>query len=69
MMEAAPENVEGKIVQKHVFTHEVNWGYVALGLGLLGVAYLLFGDRASESMSDVTQPDVDGEEKEPQLGA
>lgn len=65
MMEAAPENVEGKIVQKHVFTHEVNWGYVAMGIGLLGVAYLLFGDRGS----DVEEPEEPQVETEGGFGA
>lgn len=38
-MEPAPENVSGEVVRRHSFEHRVDWGYVALGLLGLYVAY------------------------------
>jgi hypothetical protein len=41
MRDPQPENIAGEKVQRHVFKHEVNWGYVALALvGLLVVLKL-----------------------------
>jgi len=41
-MEAKPENVDGKIIQKHTFTHELNWGYIAISAAVLVLAYVVY---------------------------
>jgi len=47
-------NIDGSISEEHIFEHEVshtiNWGYVAVGVGLLVVAYV--GYRALDTDND-----------------
>jgi len=41
-MDPAPENIEGRLVQKHTFHHEVNWGYVSIALAVIVLIYVLY---------------------------
>lgn len=41
MRDPDPSNISGEKVQRHVFKHEVNWGYVVLGLAGLYAIYRL----------------------------
>jgi hypothetical protein len=41
MLEPTPENIDGTVVEKHSFEHRVNWSHVALGVGMLAVAYVV----------------------------
>lgn len=56
--EPLPENVDGVIKETHSFNHEVshsvNWGYVAVGVGLLVTAYVLF--HGVESQDENQEP-------------
>lgn len=50
-MEPKPENVDGTKVVKHSVSHRIDWGYVALGAGLLAVAwtgYRVFVDTGDD---------------------
>jgi hypothetical protein len=55
-MDPAPENIQGTIVQKHTFTHEVNWGHVMLAVALLAIAYVGYQgiktDRSNAGVDD-----------------
>lgn len=51
-MDPAPENVEGRLVQKHTFHHEVNWGYIAVAAGLLIVAYVAWNSGLVSTSDD-----------------
>jgi hypothetical protein len=48
-VEPKPENVTGEKVQKHVFKHRVDWGHVALGLGVIAVAWVAYQTLAESS--------------------
>lgn len=39
MRDPKPENIDGQKVQRHVFEHTVNWGYVALAIAVILVAW------------------------------
>lgn len=41
-LEPLPENIDGERVEKHVFTHEINWGHVAAGVGALAIAWVMY---------------------------
>lgn len=57
-MKPLPENIDGVVKETHNFEHEVghqiNWGYVAVGAGLLAVAYILYSpsEVADDSRGD-----------------
>jgi hypothetical protein len=36
-----PGNIAGEKVERHVFKHQINWGYVVLGLAGLYAVYRL----------------------------
>jgi hypothetical protein len=60
MQDPQPENIMGEKVQRHVFKHEINWGYVALaGVGGLALWALVLRDPGS-SQDDETDPGVVG---------
>jgi len=42
MREPLPENIEGAKVEQHMFEHSIEWGHVALGIGMLAVAYVVY---------------------------
>jgi len=41
MRDPKPSNIKGQKVQRHVFKHEIQWGYVALGVSIVVVMYVL----------------------------
>jgi hypothetical protein len=47
MRDPEPANIDGEKVQKHVFKHEINWGYVAIAVAVVAVAW-----RASQLASE-----------------
>jgi hypothetical protein len=51
MRDPKPDNISGEKVQRHVFKHEINWGYVAVAVALIVVAYRLDlgGDDGEET--------------------
>lgn len=51
MRDPEPQNIHGEKVQKHVFKHEINWGYVVLGLVAL-FALVKFGPPVVSSVGD-----------------
>lgn len=46
MREPSPENITGEIVERHTYSHEIQhripWGYVAMGVGLTALAWVLY---------------------------
>lgn len=59
MQDPPSQNIAGKKVVTSSVEHNVDWGYVALGLGLLAVAYVgyrLFssGESAEERTATVS---------------
>lgn len=42
MDDPIPENIEGSKEVVHSYEHRIDWGYVALGAGLIAIAYVLF---------------------------
>jgi hypothetical protein len=55
MRDPHPSNIAGKKV--HKFEHQIQWGYLAVGIGLLGVAWML--SRTFASSTD-DEDDFDG---------
>ncbi|MCD2205311.1 hypothetical protein [Halobacterium sp. KA-6] len=41
-MEPLPENIRGERLERHTFKHEINWGHVAGGVGLLVLAWVMY---------------------------
>ena len=41
MNDPAPENIAGKKMVTHSVSHEIQWGYVAVGVGLLLLAFVV----------------------------
>lgn len=49
MRDPMPANIEGEKVQRHVFKHEINWGYVAVAVAaVIVVIYVLPGEGNDE---------------------
>jgi hypothetical protein len=42
MQDPSPENIDGSKLEKHVFEHRVDWGYVVLGLSAALAVYAVF---------------------------
>lgn len=57
MRDPNPENIAGRKVQVHEFSHEIQWGYVVLGLLGLFVAWKLFGGISFSSEDDREESD------------
>lgn len=55
MRDPEPANISGEKVQRHVFKHEINWGYVILAIAAVAVAWKL-----SQSVDEGNHED-DGE--------
>lgn len=53
MRDPNPDNISGEKVQRHVFKHSINWGYVALA-----VAVLLLGWKIAPAVTS------DGEDED-----
>jgi len=62
-----PENVDGQIVEKHTWNHEIEhsiqWDYVLLAIAAVGVAWMLFGGSGESGVDveDVPSADDGGE--------
>lgn len=66
MRDPEPSNIEGRKVERHEFSHVVNWGYVAMGLGLLALAWVVYQLVSSTESGRSGRPGelVDGDESE-----
>lgn len=40
MRDPNPENISGEKVQRHVFKHEINWGYVTIAAAVVVAVYI-----------------------------
>lgn len=61
-MEPAPENVTGQKRVTHSVEHRINWGYMAIGLGLVMVVlYLSGGDSSDDDGVDFNTQLSEGE--------
>lgn len=59
MQDPTPENITGQKVQRHVFKHEIQWGYVALALVLVLVLWKvgpLLVDGSDDDEAGETNP-------------
>ena len=52
MRDPAPSNITGEKVQRHVFKHEIQWGYVLLALVALVAIWKFGGVFASADGDD-----------------
>ena len=52
MNDPLPENIQGEKVQRHVFKHEINWGYVALAVAVVATAYLALRQTGEKNQED-----------------
>lgn len=52
MQDPKPENIEGSKRITHTVEHKVDWGHVALGLGLLALVWLISRHVDVESDGD-----------------
>lgn len=52
MRDPEPGNISGEKVQRHVFKHEINWGYVAIGIAAIYVASRLFEGTEAAAHGD-----------------
>ena len=43
-----PENIDGSVSYSHEIHHKINWGYVAVGVGILAVV-LFLREKTTES--------------------
>lgn len=60
MQDPVPENISGQKVQRHVFKHEIQWGYVLLAVVAL-VALWKFGGALGGDGSDESDESELGE--------
>lgn len=68
-LDPLPENVDGHVVQsyEHQLYHEIPWGQVAIGVGLLALAYVVYqhldsGDDQVPSADVPTETNADAED-------
>lgn len=52
MQDPMPENIDGSKVERHVFKHSIEWGHVALGIGMVVVAVVVWRVASGESDED-----------------
>lgn len=52
MQDPKPENIAGSKQVVHKVEHRIDWGYVALGVGGLAVAYVLYRLMSAGSESE-----------------
>lgn len=52
MRDPHPANIKGEKVQRHVFKHEIQWGYVVLGLVALVVIWKFSGPLIEHTDDD-----------------
>ena len=48
MRDPNPSNITGEKVQRHVFKHSINWGYVAIAVAAVVVALKLLSDASDD---------------------
>jgi len=58
MRDPHPENISGQKVQRHVFKHEIQWGYVAISLVAVVVIVMLWRRTASGDDQERNEPDA-----------
>jgi hypothetical protein len=63
MQDPIPENIEGRKVKRHEFSHVVNWGYVAVGVGVLALSWVLYRALIDEQDRETTGPAGDPTEE------
>lgn len=51
MQDPHPANIEGNKIQKHVFTHEINWSHAAIAVAAIYATYK-FGQWVSDSSGE-----------------
>jgi hypothetical protein len=61
MRDPSPENISGEKVQRHVFKHSINWGYIAIALAVV-LAVLTFAPAASSDDEGKTEDPAFGTE-------
>lgn len=59
MQDPPAENITGSKRVAHTVEHRVDWGHLALGIGLLALSYILYR-RFSGSASDESDQNVPG---------
>ena len=60
-MEPEPSNISGEKIEKHVFEHRVDWGYVAVGIAVIAVAwfaYQLMADPSPKNQEESLRTEV-----------
>lgn len=55
MRDPSPQNISGEKVQRHVFKHSINWGYVALALAVIVVGWKIAPAASSSDDGDKNQ--------------
>jgi uncharacterized oligopeptide transporter (OPT) family protein len=58
MRDPMPTNISGEKVQRHVFKHEINWGYVAVAVVVLIVAIRLVDADRENTEGDANRRGV-----------
>lgn len=58
MRDPDPSNISGEKVQRHVFKHSINWGYVALAVAISLVAWKAVPAVASDDQGKNEDPSV-----------
>ena len=48
MRDPNPSNITGEKVQRHVFKHSINWGYVAIAIAAVVVALKLLSETSDD---------------------
>jgi hypothetical protein len=58
MRDPHPDNISGQKVQRHVFKHEIQWGYVLLAVVALIAMWQLSGAVASSAGDETDESDT-----------
>jgi hypothetical protein len=58
MRDPSPENISGEKVQRHVFKHSINWGYVAIAVAVALVAVKFAPAVASDDEGNTEVPAI-----------
>jgi hypothetical protein len=58
MDDPMPENIDGTKVERHTFEHRMPWGQIAIGVGLIALAYAIH--KALDRDLDLDEDDSDG---------
>lgn len=52
MQDPKPANISGSKTVTHSYSHRFDWGYVAAGVGMVALAYVLYKIFCSGSKDD-----------------